>query len=892
MKSVGTRFLLPFGVLAALFSVFILYQTYASCQRHADELASRQAVLALEFDLAIRDYAARQIRPVMERLVGKDDFIPETMSTSFISRSIFEEVRKKFPDCIIRFASNNPRNPINEANADELRMIEYFRANPDVNRKTDTIEIDGRHYFATFTPKRVKPECMRCHGDPKDAPAALVKRYGATASFHRLLGDVAGLDTVAVPVDVVNTAMAADMRWNSVVLVSGLTLLFGSVIVMFRRVVTRRLAAMAKHFQEIAAHPESPRMKPVEVSGHDEIAVLAAAFNKLVGQLRSEHALLEDRVSRRTAELSRVNEALRESEEKYRRIVDTANEGVWALDEHDCTTFVNARMAGMLGYKAEEMIGRTYDSFLFEEDRPDHAARVELLRQGKAGHHERRLRRKDGHAAWTIVSSSPLLDAGGGFGGSFAMFTDITLRKRMEEELRTAARIDKLTGLPNRSLLRDRLDRAFLRAERVPGYRFAVLYVDLDGFKLINDSLGHQLGDLLLVDAARRLRDEVRAIDTVSRKAEGNTAARLGGDEFIILLDSIACADDAKVAASRLLAVLSRPYVIQGHEVVCAASIGIVTSEMAVEKAEDLIRDADTALYEAKQAGRNRYAVFDTSMRARIQGRLAIETDLRKALDAGQLLLYYQPIVSLATGNLEGYEALLRWKHPERGIVLPAEFVSVAEDSGMILPIGEWAMREACRQFSEWRKAGGPRCPPPISVNLSRNQLLHSGLPKHFRAIIEEAGVDPGDIHLEITESAVMRDTQEAAEVLRELKEIGFRIDLDDFGTGCSSLACLHQFPIDVVKIDRSFIANMDKGEDFVQFVKGIIMLARSFRIAVVAEGVETQGQLALLQSLGCQSAQGYLFARPMPADEAIAFRTPEALALSFAGDPLGAMRT
>jgi diguanylate cyclase (GGDEF)-like protein/PAS domain S-box-containing protein len=773
-----------------------------------------------------------------------------------------------------------------------LRMIEYFRANPDVSRKTDEIELHGRRYFATFTPKRLKPECLRCHGDPKDAPAALVKRYGSTASFHRPLGDVAGLDTVAVPVDVVNTAMAAEMRWNSVVLVSGLALLFGSVIIMFRLVVTRRLAAMARHFQEIAAHPESPRMTPIRVTGNDEIAVVGAAFNKLVEQLRSTHALLEQRVSRRTAELSQANQSLRESEEKYRRIVDTANEGVWALDEQDRTTFVNARMAGMLGYETEEMIGRRYDSFLLEEDVADHAVRAEVLRQGEAVQHERRLRCKDGRTVWTIVSASPLLDGENRFCGSFAMFTDITLRKRAEEELRTAARVDKLTGLINRSLLRDRLDRAFLRSKRLPDYRFAVLYIDLDGFKLINDSLGHQLGDLLLIEAAQRLRDEVRALDTVSRDMRGNTAARLGGDEFIILLDGIAGADDAKVAASRLLAILSRPYVLQGHEVICAASIGIVTSEMGVDRAEDLLRDADTALYEAKQAGRNRYAVFDTSMRARIQARLAVEIDLRKALGAGQLLLYYQPIVSLNTGALECYEALLRWKHPERGIILPAEFVSVAEDSGIILPIGEWVLREACRQFSEWRKAGGSRCPPPISVNLSRNQLLHSGLPKHFRAIVQEAGVDPGSIHLEITESAVMRDPQEAAEVLRELKEIGFRIDLDDFGTGCSSLACLHQFPIDVVKIDRSFIANMEKGEDFVQFVKGIIMLARSFRIAVVAEGVETQGQLALLQSLGCQYAQGYLFAKAMPAAEAIVFRTPEALAVSFAGDPLGAMRT
>jgi PAS domain S-box-containing protein len=319
MKSIATRFLLPFGLLAVAFSVFVLYRAYDTSRRHASDLLDRQAALALEFNLAIRDYAAQKVRPVMERLLDKDEFLPETMSTSFISRSIFEEVRKKFPEFRIHFASDHPRNPINQANPDELRMIEYFRQHPQVRRRTEEIQIDGQRYLAHFTPKWMTAECMRCHGEPQDAPAALVRRYGATASFHRKLGDVAALDTVAVPVEAMQATLAAEMRWQSLILAAGLALLFGSVIVVFRRVVTRRLTIMATHFQAIAAHPETPHLVPVEVGGRDEIGVVAVAFNRLVEQLRAAQGSLEQRVSARTAELARANAELERQITERRR---------------------------------------------------------------------------------------------------------------------------------------------------------------------------------------------------------------------------------------------------------------------------------------------------------------------------------------------------------------------------------------------------------------------------------------------------------------------------------------------------------------------------------------------------------------------------------------------
>ena len=303
------------------------------------------------------------------------------------------------------------------------------------------------------------------------------------------------------------------------------------------------------------------------------------------------------------------------------------------------------------------------------------------------------------------------------------------------------------------------------------------------------------------------------------------------------------------------------------------ASIGIVTSAMPADNADDVLRDADTAMYEAKLAGKGRCAVFDVSMRQRVQNRLTLESDLRKALEASQLFLMYQPIVSLQTGQLEGLEALVRWNHPQRGLVPPGEFIPIAEDTGLILPIGEWVLREACGQFARWRASLGDAAPPSISVNLSRNQLVLPNLLEIVKLILEQTGMTPGCLHLEVTESAVMRDVATAAQMLRAIKAIGVKLDMDDFGTGYSSLACLHQFPLDVLKIDRSFIANLDRGRDFAALVYAVTQLARNLNISVVAEGIETAAQALMLQSLDCELGQGYLFSKPLSADDVAGFR-------------------
>jgi diguanylate cyclase (GGDEF)-like protein/PAS domain S-box-containing protein len=489
---------------------------------------------------------------------------------------------------------------------------------------------------------------------------------------------------------------------------------------------------------------------------------------------------------------------------------------------------------------------------------------------------EHRIIRRDGEVRHIVIRLEAVKDATGRTVWTHGVNQDITDRKKMEEDLRAAARMDKLTGLPNRTLLLDRLQQAILRYQRSPAAKYAVLYLDFDRFKVINDSLGHGVGDAFLRAAAARLRESLRTVDSIGHEPVSNdadgTAARVGGDEFVVLLDGLRFAEDARTVAERILESLSRPFTVAGHELVATASIGIVTSEYGHETADAVLRDADTAMYEAKSAGRGRVMMFDESMRNRVQRKLELEHDIRKALEAGQFLLHYQPIVSLETRRLEGLEALVRWQHPDHGMISPGEFIPLAEETGLIVPLGKWVFGAACRQATAWSRAFGPEAVPSLSINLSRHQLSVPDLPAQLHAAALEAGVDPSTIHLEVTESAIMGDTKLATGLLRQIKALGFKVDMDDFGTGYSSLACLHQFPIDVLKIDRSFIANLDRGRDFAALVNAIATLAGNLGITVVAEGVETEAQVTMLQALECQYAQGFYFARPMPAEEVVPY--------------------
>jgi predicted signal transduction protein with EAL and GGDEF domain len=436
-------------------------------------------------------------------------------------------------------------------------------------------------------------------------------------------------------------------------------------------------------------------------------------------------------------------------------------------------------------------------------------------------------------------------------------------------------------------LFGNRVEKCLERARREPGYRFAVLFLDLDRFKVVNDSLGHAAGDKLLTTVAERLRRCVRGGDAVARSGagpdavDGHTVARMGGDEFTLLLDDLPDAEVAAKIAGRILNALSKPFNYDGHEIFSGGSIGIVADGSSYPCAKDLLRDADAAMYRAKGSGRGKFVVFDASMHEDAVARLRVENELRRAVERGELLLHYQPIVSLKSRELLGFEALVRWKRGGK-LIPPGEFIPVAEDTGLIVPIGAWVLAESCRQLMEWRKRFPEKPGLFCSVNLSRKQLADPGLLAMIRKVLADTGVPVESVKLEITESALMEDPEAAEPVLAQIHDMGLRLQMDDFGTGYSSLGCLHRFPLDGLKIDRSFVNNTSERRDYAAVIQAIITLARNLGIEVVAEGLETPEQVALLQALDCEFGQGYYFSRPLPADAAEALlRSPPAVSQS-----------
>ena len=428
--------------------------------------------------------------------------------------------------------------------------------------------------------------------------------------------------------------------------------------------------------------------------------------------------------------------------------------------------------------------------------------------------------------------------------------------RESQERFRYDALHDALTELANRTLLIDRVDCALKRVKRHSDYQFAILFLDLDRFKVINDSLGHLVGDKLLVEIARRLERAVRAIDTV---------ARLGGDEFAILLDDIEDLKEATHIAERIAADLKVPVQLAGENVCTTASIGIATSSTGYAQAGDILRDADLAMYRAKELGKARHVVFDQIMHAQAQTRLQLEYDLRRALDRQELRVYYQPIVALETLQLIGFEALVRWQHPERGLICPGEFIPLAEETGLILPISRWVLEAACRQVQEYQQRYLPMAAPlEISVNLSAHQLQESSLMQHIDQVLAQTGFDGRSLKLELTESMLIENADRVTRMFAQIKSRNIKLSIDDFGTGYSSLSYLHRFPVDTLKIDRSFIHRIHHGSKDLGIVQAIITLAHQLEMTVTAEGIETSQQLAQLQALGCDYGQGYWFSKPM----------------------------
>lgn len=554
---------------------------------------------------------------------------------------------------------------------------------------------------------------------------------------------------------------------------------------------------------------------------------------------------------------------LETNSERYTLIASSSNDGIWDWDLKTNEVFFDERWKAIIGYEAHDELTASMDEWMdriHAEDLELFKTEIEASLTGwtPAFKNEHRLQHQDGTYRWILSRGMAARHEDGTVYRVAGSIIDITDSKGAEQQLLHNAFHDVLTGLPNRALFMDRLKRSLNRAKYRPDYLFAALFLDLDRFKVINDSLGHQVGDELLIGIARRLEKSMRP---------GDMIARLGGDEFAVIIDNLKSTDDAIQAAERLHQEMSIPYLLSGREVYASASIGVALSQSHHETAQDFLRAADTAMYHAKSRGRGCVELFDTEMHARALGQLQIETDLRRALQREELRIFYQPIVSTESRQVRGFEALVRWDHPEHGLLSPARFMPVAEETGLVIPIDQWVLRDSCRQLREWQQEFPMNPLLSVSVNLSGKQFAHPDLCDKVRAILDETGIIPLSIKLEITESSLVENPDAATQILRQLKELGVRISLDDFGTGYSSLSYLHRFPIDVLKIDRSFVNRMSVSKNS-EIVRTIITLAINLGMEVIAEGVETEEQVAQLTSMRCDYVQGYLFSQPMRADD------------------------
>jgi len=561
-------------------------------------------------------------------------------------------------------------------------------------------------------------------------------------------------------------------------------------------------------------------------------------------------------------ELKRVEGELREAEERYRTLVERipAVTFVDRAEGRGAPIYVSPQVEGMLGYTPEEwMEGRLWRERLHPDDRERVLASDERFEaDGGAVDEEYRLLAKYGSVVWVREETVLVRGEGGEPLYVQGILTDVTEKKEAAERLEHQALHDHLTGLPNRRLFVDRLEQALRRTRRRKGGKVAVMFMDLDGFKVVNDSLGHDTGDRLLVEVAERLGGCLRPEDTL---------ARFGGDEFVVLIEGAGASDAAVRVAERIVEELREPFTLDARELYVAASIGVGLGDDSTKSPEKLLREADTAMYRSKEVG-GTYEVFDVAMHGRAVDRLELENDLRRAIEEDEFVVHYQPIVSLQTGQLWGVEALVRWEHPERGLLNPDEFVPVAEESGLVVPMGELVLEEACRRAAQWQKKF-PRTPPlAVSVNLSGRQLRRPDLHEVIGRALEETGLSASSLGLDITETVYIGTLDANTAALDRLRALGIRISLDDFGSGYSSLSYLKRLPADILKVDKSFTRGLGLEAEDTAIVQTIVDLAHILGMEVVAEGVEIEEQETLLKEMGCDFGQGFLFSKPLPPEE------------------------
>jgi diguanylate cyclase (GGDEF)-like protein/PAS domain S-box-containing protein len=628
-----------------------------------------------------------------------------------------------------------------------------------------------------------------------------------------------------------------------------------------------------------------------DIKSNDEIGQLAAAMRSMASQIFEHVKNLEDRVRQktlelqeardalkqkveaRTGELMRANtqlkieiaerkvigEALRKTERKYRAIFENAVEGIYQTSPSGRFLSANPALARILGFKgSEELMSSIYDIATQVYMEPTRRKDVQQLleKSEEVKNFVSKVRKRDGRIIWISENVRKITNPDGTALCYEGSVEDITLRKKAEDQLKRQAFHDPLTGLPNRALFLDHLRLAMERSRRRK-YMFAVLYMDLDRFKVVNDSLGHETGDELLRGVARVLEKCGRSVDTI---------ARFGGDEFAILLEEISAPKDAITIARRILEGVREPFTIGVNEVFTSASLGIVLKTDGYDRPEALLRDADTAMYRAKELGKSRFKVFNQKMHDQALKLMELETDLRRAVDLREFEVVYQPIVCLETREVCGFEALVRWRHPEHGIIGPDDFISLAEDTGLIYAIDNLVLVDACAQVKRWQTVCGTAMVDrlTLNINISGKHFGQNMLLGQVTRALDDSGLPPGSLNIEITESALMDNPAVAEDMLKQLKELGTNICIDDFGTGYSSLSYLQRFPIDVVKVDRSFVSAVDDDPDSQAIVRTVFSLGESMGLKIVAEGVETPAQLAFLESEGCRYVQGFLFYRPL----------------------------
>ncbi len=860
--------------------------------------------------------------------------------------------------------SDRPRNPANQADAVELEAMAYFRASPQsTQRFVPFTAADGVAYYHYSAPLWMEPHCVKCHGDPADAPRVVRERYADAFGYRT--GELRGLISIKVPVSTVEERVMRVWRKQMLQNLGLMLAAFASVALLTQLFVIRKLKRIRRAADRLAAGDLNAR---AELPGGDELADLGQAFDgmaqaiggrehalqereelvrlllestaeaiygidpegrcifanpasaRLLGYAGSEellgrnmHALIhhhhadgrayeerdcpirssflearpvhvdhdvfwradgagvpveywaypmrrKGRVVGSVVTFFDIGERVR-NEAKSRlaaTVFESSHEGIMVTDPGGRILAVNQAFTRVTGYEEEEAVGRTPAMLRSGRHAPDFYAAI-WRALADAGHWQGEIwnRRKSGEIYPELLSISAVRDSQGGVSHYVGIFADIGKIKESEARLDHLAHYDPLTDLPNRLLLRSRLKHAIEQAQRQQS-RLAVLFLDLDRFKNVNDSLGHQTGDELLRAVAERLAQRLRAEDTL---------ARLGGDEFVVLLEHLREPSDAAMVARSLLDALAEPFALpQGHEVYIGASIGISLYPDDGLCDSELIMHSDVAMYQAKEQGRNTFGFYTKSLTDNANQRLEMETSLRRALERGEFELHYQPQLGLPGGQVIGAEALIRWRHPLRGLIPPNQFIPLAEETGLIVPLGEWVLRQACMQWTRWRQAGLPAI--TLAVNISPRQFRQQDLAEVVRRILAETGTPAAALELELTEGALMHQGEAAEATLRKLKQLGFALAIDDFGTGYSSLAYLKRFPLDRLKIDQSFVRDISADNGDGELVSTIIAMARKLRLSVLAEGVETPAQHAYLLEQGCDACQGYLYSRPVPAED------------------------